>query len=388
MKNEEIAVLVGQVQKDKKTHFGLLYKEIWNTVYYYCYKNLGNEQDASDAMQTIFMKLYNTFDSLENPFAFNKFLRTIMTYTCADFHRANYRGETDELENYDEVLEEENKDFLPEEAFEREDVRREITKMIQVLPAKQREAILFFYYDDLSIKEIAEITNSNIPAVKNSLVRARLSLRERADELIKKGAITRTMVILPLPILTRILLWEAEQVATPEIGEATWENICNELGISPTATLSSTATTATTSSTVGINIAIGACAAAVLATGVWFAYYTNENIINPPAIIEYYEDLYETGANMIDFAIIIREIINRTEFDEFVDTYGFRFIGRDWTSETGHQMLYFLEHRNQFIYVGFTEDLQNNFRVVYEITDNDQSRITAEEIPAWFARQS
>ena len=387
MKNKEIAVLVEKVQNQKANSYEELYREIWDTVYYYCYKSLGNEQDAKDAMQTVFLKLYNKFDTLHHPNVFNKFLYTVMRYTCADFNRSKFRDDTDDLETYDSVTED-NAEFLPSEAYERQDIRREIAQMIEALPEKQREAILLFYYEGLSTKEIAEITDSQLGAVKNRLATARKSLRERAEALVKKGSLDYSMGA--APILTSILLEEAQLIASPEIGDLAWQGICASLGLAgaaagigaagaSTSATATTATTAATAATSGIvtNVVIGLTCLAMLATGGYFVHYLNHNIINPPAIIA--ED------DSLSIESRINAITNRTEFMALVEEFGFVFLGGVWGSDTGDQMLYYIEEADRFIYLGYTTGLQNQFRVVYEVTA-ERLPLTDEQIDEWFER--
>ena len=384
MKNEQIAILVEKVQKDKSTYFEELYEATWSTVYYYCYKTLGNEHDAKDAMQTVFIELYKKLDTLYHPNAFNSFLATLMRYTCSNYLRAKLRNTTDDIDDHEATLPEDNTEFLPKEAFEKEEVRREIAKLVESLPEKQREAILLFYFKEKSIKEIAEITESKFDAVNNRLVVARKTLRERAEALIKEGMMDKVMAGAPVPILTRILLEEAQQIATPEIGELVWRNISKELDIPTQTTAPHTAATATTTASTtavtGINVGIIAVAIAVLAAVAVLAYYINDNFFNQPApeAVAYFE--------AEPFNFFIPDITNRVQFVEFTDTHGFRFLGGSRTSYSGSQMLYYLQYRDYLIHLGYIEDLQNNFQVVYQITDNNAPRITTEEIATWFTQ--
>jgi RNA polymerase sigma-70 factor (ECF subfamily) len=54
-----------------------------------------------------------------------------------------------------------------------------VARAIAALPLAQREAVLLFEYEDLSLEEIAQVTGSEPGAVKSRLFRARESLRRR-----------------------------------------------------------------------------------------------------------------------------------------------------------------------------------------------------------------
>src|SRR6185295_14215753 len=53
-----------------------------------------------------------------------------------------------------------------------------VTAAIAGLPESQREVVLLAHYEQLSLAEIAEITESEVTAVKSRLQRARATLRE------------------------------------------------------------------------------------------------------------------------------------------------------------------------------------------------------------------
>jgi len=400
MKNADIAVLVKKAQENKEG-FGDLYKAMWGTAYYYCLRMLGNKQDAEDATQTVFVKLYRNLSSPSSgayhPEAFNKFLYTTMKYTCIDFHKAKSRNETEEIEHYDISLFEENTEFLPAAAFDNEEWRNQVVKLVAALPDKQKEAILLFYFDEKPVKEIAEITDSKVDAVKNRLMAARKTLKERAEVLIKEGAMDRTLAIIPIPLLTQILQADAAQVATLEAEQVIWSRIATEIGLpagtnpadasanqAQAATTQGAAASATTATTV--NIALAVCALVAVGTLAFGAYYVNETFIQPLIAAADTNNSQPIPATMAIMEIepLIREIQTRAEFVDFIQTHGFSLIGGNRSSYSGDQVLYFAEHESSFIYVGYLLDLEGNFRVVYETTDNTMPRIRPDEVRNWF----
>lgn len=58
-----------------------------------------------------------------------------------------------------------------------EELANQVRNAVMSLPALQREALVLFEYEDLSLSEIAEITQSDVGAVKGRLFRARDGLR-------------------------------------------------------------------------------------------------------------------------------------------------------------------------------------------------------------------
>ena len=63
-----------------------------------------------------------------------------------------------------------------------------VERAVAALPLLQREALILFQYEELSMEEIATITGVDVGAVKARLFRARESLRRRLAPLLAKGA--------------------------------------------------------------------------------------------------------------------------------------------------------------------------------------------------------
>lgn len=58
-----------------------------------------------------------------------------------------------------------------------EELAEEVRKAVAALPALQREAVVLFEYEELSLAEIARVVEADVGTVKSRLFRARASLR-------------------------------------------------------------------------------------------------------------------------------------------------------------------------------------------------------------------
>lgn len=63
-----------------------------------------------------------------------------------------------------------------------------VERAIAGLPLLQREALVLFEYEELSLEDIAEVTGSEVGAIKARLFRARESLRKRLAPLMTADA--------------------------------------------------------------------------------------------------------------------------------------------------------------------------------------------------------
>jgi RNA polymerase sigma-70 factor (ECF subfamily) len=77
------------------------------------------------------------------------------------------------------ILPESSDASTPETEAVRSELADAVAKAIAGLPDTQREVLLLAHYEQLTVAEIAEITNLEITAVKSRLQRARATMKER-----------------------------------------------------------------------------------------------------------------------------------------------------------------------------------------------------------------
>ena len=116
-----------------------------------------NPMDAEDISQEVFLRICESITTLREPKYFRKWLNSIITNETNQFLRRKLkRGTMLDINDYYEDIEDENTDFIPEEYVNDSELRKVMIGIISTLPKRQRQAILFHYYDDLSVTEVAE----------------------------------------------------------------------------------------------------------------------------------------------------------------------------------------------------------------------------------------
>lgn len=85
-------------------------------------------------------------------------------------------------EDYDMLDNARFKDPSIEEQIVTEQTYDDVRKMIEFLPAEQREVLVMRMYDDMSFKEIAEATNVSINTALGRMRYALINLRKMAKE--------------------------------------------------------------------------------------------------------------------------------------------------------------------------------------------------------------
>lgn len=144
------------------------YREI---LYRIAFSNMKNKADAEDVVQEAFCRYLKTKPVFNNEnHEKNWFIRVVINI-CYDIRKSVWFSRT---VGFDEVPESEMKHFnLP---FMRED---ETLWHVMELAADYRNPLYLFYYEDYSIREIAQIMELEEGTVKTRLRRGRQMLKER-----------------------------------------------------------------------------------------------------------------------------------------------------------------------------------------------------------------
>jgi RNA polymerase sigma-70 factor, ECF subfamily len=152
-------------------------------VYSTALRLLGNETDAQDIAQTVFLKAYEAFESLAPSPSAGGWLKTVTRNLCLN-HLTRYRnrwrffsdlrGEDDAPDFVDTVA-------APEKSmteFDEAERRHLLERALGRLPETQRVPLVLYHFDDLAYEEIAERLGSSLSKVKTDIHRGRLALRK------------------------------------------------------------------------------------------------------------------------------------------------------------------------------------------------------------------
>lgn len=156
---------------DKESLEKLLGKHI-QSIFVSCYRVCLNENDANDITQNVLIKIIKNLDKFSFKSEFKTWYYRISYNESITFIKKNK-----ENINIEDV---ENKLIYEENAWKQIDkkyLKENITIEINKLPLIDRNIILYFYYDDLKIKEIAKIMWLNENTVKTKLSRAKKKLK-------------------------------------------------------------------------------------------------------------------------------------------------------------------------------------------------------------------
>ena len=152
-----------------KARFNAAVERHQTMVYRTALHALANSQDADDAVQEVFLRLYQrkgTFDGEEH---LRRWLLRVTVNYCRDLMKSPWRRRV--------ALEE-----LPETPVFDKPREAALYREVMALPEKYRTVLNLFYYEELSVREIGTLLGVEASTVTTRLARARKRLRERLGE--------------------------------------------------------------------------------------------------------------------------------------------------------------------------------------------------------------
>jgi len=126
---------------------------------------LGRQEDAEDAVQTAFLKLYRGVKQFQFSAKFSTYLFRIMMNVCFDLMQKR-RGKKER------AFEEIEISHAPHV-----DLRLQLEEAINALPERMRACFVLFAVEEMKQDEIAEILNLSVGTVKAQIFHAKARLR-------------------------------------------------------------------------------------------------------------------------------------------------------------------------------------------------------------------
>jgi RNA polymerase sigma-70 factor (ECF subfamily) len=156
-------------------------KNYQDMVYSTALRLLGNETDAQDIAQTVFLKAYESFAGLSQSPSAGGWLKTVATNLCLNHltrYRARWRLFSDVTSPTDD------KDFVetvPAPAqpntFDETEQKRLLDAALRRLPDGQRIPLVLYHFEDLAYDEIARRLGVSLSKLKTDMHRGRLALK-------------------------------------------------------------------------------------------------------------------------------------------------------------------------------------------------------------------
>lgn len=141
-----------------------------DTVLRIAVQNTRNYHDAEDIVQEVFIRLAKNGGAFRDESHKKAWLIRVTVNVCRDLNRFTAFRRYQPLEEYPYVS--------TDGGLE----RCELLELIRKLPEAKRNAVYLFYYEGMTIEEIAEATGRSVGTVGSDLHRARKMLRLELED--------------------------------------------------------------------------------------------------------------------------------------------------------------------------------------------------------------
>jgi len=170
---DEDLVLVERFLRGDQTGFELLYKKYYDKVFALCRGILMDQEEAADAVQEVFTLVYRHLPRFDRRSKFSTWLfRIAVNRSIQEARKARFRTKPVELtEDIGQVTIEQPDSSDPA-----------IQTALAKLSPPDRALIALFYWEELSLQEIADSLNCGVNAAKTRLYRARERFRVFYEE--------------------------------------------------------------------------------------------------------------------------------------------------------------------------------------------------------------
>ena len=210
-----IKELVLSAKNGNKKAFDKLYKLTSNDVWFTCVSLLKDEENAKDIMQETYITAFLKLDTLKDEEKFCGWLTAIATNKSKNKLKGKVEYQID-----DEILIAETETdelMLPEEYITKAEKRKVLLQIMEdTLSFNQYQTVLMFYFDEMSISEIAQGLEISEGTVKSRLNSSRAKMKTTIEDYENKSG-DKLHGVVVVPFFTTIFKEEAKSLAVPNI---------------------------------------------------------------------------------------------------------------------------------------------------------------------------
>jgi RNA polymerase sigma factor (sigma-70 family) len=176
MKNKNLLTLIGFAKNKNQKAQTQLINLFWVDVFSFVMKKVQDEHVTDELTVSVFSKVLAKLDLYDPNFEFKTWILTIAQNTMIDYWRKKSRDNEDTIDNFDGFK---NQLALsPEELLISEEYQKQILSIIESLDSNYKDIIQLRFFEEKSIKEIAEELNLTVSNTKVRIMRAKKLLAE------------------------------------------------------------------------------------------------------------------------------------------------------------------------------------------------------------------
>lgn len=179
LSDEQLAAEVAREGSDGPA-FVALVERFRPRVWRICYRLLSNEQDANDAAQEVFVRLFLNRTKFAGRSKYSTWVHGIAVRTCLAQRRSRGRRQKHEVLHGDAEWEAQQ----PGRVGNAPGLSLDLAQMLEVLDDEDRAILLLKYAEGYDYEELAAIFELSVSACKMRVSRAREKLQQRFPDLV------------------------------------------------------------------------------------------------------------------------------------------------------------------------------------------------------------
>ncbi len=170
-----------------------IYGKYKKAIYYFCLKLMPTPADAAEMCAETFDCAYARLESLENPDQFDIWLKNIAAIRCFNYiHKMKPMLFLQAVADTDELLFSESEiEEMPKGELEETQTCMIMDKMMDRLNDAQRMTLMFHYYNNLSVVQIAKVMSCTADIVKQRMNKAAEHMKNTISALSDMGIVLK-----------------------------------------------------------------------------------------------------------------------------------------------------------------------------------------------------
>lgn len=177
-----LARIVRAAQQGDNDAFAELYAATYQKQYSYACNYLKDNYLAQDALQEIYILVYKKLPTLNDPMVFISWLNQISFRVCFNMQQRQTKTFSDNIISLDEDTGiQPITDSTPESQVVFIDEKKFIFEQIMALPENESMSIIYRYYNNMRIDDIASMLHTSKSTVKRLLSSGLEKLRKSMD---------------------------------------------------------------------------------------------------------------------------------------------------------------------------------------------------------------
>lgn len=157
-------LLVHKMKNGDEGAMDVFIRNYYSVILRYCQFHISNVGDSEDLVQETFLRFFKSLPGYNHHGKAKNYLYRIAGNLCKDYYRKNVEwsllGDLELQNGQIELIED----------------RIDLERALHKLPEEFREVIILYYFQELQLKEIAEILDIGLPLVKYRMKKAKEQL--------------------------------------------------------------------------------------------------------------------------------------------------------------------------------------------------------------------